>query len=81
MAAIESTLATAALDEPPPLEPPPAAGGVEVSVLLEHAVSNRTLTANDAVMMGRTRECFDTEGPPECGGLAQSRPPNDRGAR
>ena len=80
-AAIESTLATAALDEPPPLAPPPAAGGVEVSVLLEHAVSNRALTANDAVMMDRARECFDTEGPPECDGLAQSRPPDAGGSR
>ena len=79
-AAIASTLATAALDEPPLLAPP-AAGGVDVSVLLLHAVSTSALTENDAMMMDRARECFDTEGPPECDGLAQSRPPDAGGSR
>ncbi len=79
-AAIASTLATAALDEPP-LPAPLAAGGVDVSVLLLHAVSTSALTESDAMMMDRARECFNTEGPPECDGLAQSRPPDAGGSR
>jgi hypothetical protein len=76
-AAIESTLATAALDALPPPLVPPAAGGVDPSLLLAHAVSNRALTENNAIMLDRTRGCFVTEGPPECDGLAQSRPRDD----